>query len=435
VIVLLVVADSLRADAPGFAGGGARTPVLDRLAADGASFAHAFASGAWTIPSLLSMLTGVLGHRLGVCRWRHPFPARRPTLLTAFAAAGFEVACFHPYPRWGLLTVAGKGPVGDSQDPGAVAHALHGRRGQDRFVLLHHWWTHLPYLNLRLPRAKWQAACDFALTSLNRYPERIAATLEDSYRKSVGAFSEEILPRYLDAASAGGEDVLLVVTGDHGETWGQSLPPGERVKHVFDLHGRWIADETVAVPLVVHGTTADGAVPAGRVLQGFARGADLAPTLAELAGVPWPGPVPGCDGPGVIDRDETDRNVIGRSLAACVMHGASAPHADAPTVSSHNTHVPDCYPADGRQMWRTMALRTREAWFVWDGVDGTRTVTAVDGAAAPDAAAVDAVFARLESQWRDAVDPAPIVEDAVLDELRGDGAEVRKRLRGLNYLD
>jgi hypothetical protein len=117
------------------------------------------------------------------------------------------------------------------------------------------------------------------------------------------------------------------------------------------------------------------------------------------------------------------------------MHGASAPHADAPTVSSHNTHVPDCYPADGRQMWRTMALRTREAWFVWDGVDGTRTVTAVDGAAAPDAAAVDAVFARLESQWRDAVDPAPIVEDAVLDELRGDGAEVRKRLRGLNYLD
>ena len=434
-IVLLVVVDSLRADAPGFAGG-AKTPFLDRLAADGTRFRRAYASGAWTIPSLLSMLTGVLGHRLGVCRWRHPFPARRPTLLTAFAAAGFEVACLHPYPRWGLLTVAGKGTVGDSQDPDAVIRALSGRRGQDRFVLLHHWWTHLPYLNVRLPRAKWQAACDFALTSLNRHPERIAPTLEASYRKSLSTFSEEILPRYLDAAASGGEDVLLVLTGDHGETWGRSLPPGARVRHVFDLHGRWISDETVAIPLIVHGTVANGAVPAGGIVEGFARGADLAPTLAELAGVPWPGPVPDRAGPGVIDRDgDGDRDVIGRSLASCVTLGAPSPHEDAPTVSSHNAHVPDCYPADGKRMWRTMALRTADAWYVWDGVAGTRAVAPVDGAATPDAGTVDAIFARLESRRQEAVDSAPIVEDARLDALRGEDAEVRKRLRGLNYLD
>lgn len=434
-IVVLLVVDSLRADAPGFAGGAAETPLLDKLAEQGTNFKEMYASGAWTVPSVMSMLTGSLGHKVGVCRWRHPFPAGRPTLMTAFDAAGFEVSCFHPYPRWGLLTVAGKGKVGNSQDPAAVRKALSGRKGQDRFVLIHHWWTHLPYINSELSRPKWYAACDFAIKSLNHHPERLAKKTEELYLSSLAHFSREILAGYLDAATAGGEDVLLALTGDHGETWGKSLPEGRKIEHVFDLHGRWITDETIRVPLLFYGKGADGAVPAGRSLAGMASGVDIAPTLAELAGVPWPGPIPVSDGPEVVDRGKPDLDLVGVSLASCVTKGRPVSRKEALTVSSHNTHVPDTYPDNGRLMWRTFALRKPEAWYVWDGVEQERTVRLMKDQPVPSEKNSEKIFQRLEACRQSAVDSAPIVEDKYLDELRDSDLSIKKQLRGLGYLD
>lgn len=436
-IVLLIVADSLKAGAPGFAGGEAKTPVLDQLAKNGAWFDQMFASGAWTIPAMMSILTGALGHKIGVCRWRHPFPAKRPTLFTAFAAAGFETACFHPYPRWGYLTVAGRGPVGNSQDVEAVTKVLKGRKGQDRFVMVHHWWTHLPYINQELPQDKWHVACDFSIDSLSKYPDKIAPKLEDSYLKSVSFFSENILPKYLDAASTGGEDVLVAVTGDHGETWGRSLPKGRNVEQVYDLHGRWITDETIRVPFVVHGKTAAGAVPARPKLGGLVGGIDVGPTLAELAGVPWPGPIPDAAGPDVVDRAETDLDIVGRSLAKNIIEGATSTATEVPTISSHNTFEPKNYPANGKKMWRTMACRNEKGWFVWDGVEKQRTIIPTDPNEKIDDEKADEIFNRLEDQRLQAVDSAPLVPDEDVPGLRtGDEQDaIKKKLSTLGYLD
>ncbi|MCZ7583975.1 MAG: sulfatase-like hydrolase/transferase [Deltaproteobacteria bacterium] len=342
-IVLVVVADSLKGEAPGFAGGGAATPFLDGLAAEGAVFDNYCASGAWTIPSVMSMLTGTWPHRLGLCRWRHPFPAHRATLLTAFAAAGFETRCFHPYPQWGFLTLPGKTRVENSQDVAAVESALRAPRGHDRFVFLLHWWTHLPYVNRELARGAWHAACDLSLDSLAKYPGRFAAMLERRYFDAVSYFSEQVLPRYVNAAASGGDDVLVAVTGDHGETWGRSLPSGRNVELIYDLHGRWITDETIRVPLVLHGRGADGAIPARRI-DGMAAGVDFAPTVADLAGIPWPGPAPAETGSGVAERLFAPEDDAGVSLAACVREGAVTPRREVMTVSSHNTHEPKNLP-------------------------------------------------------------------------------------------
>ncbi|HPM76928.1 MAG TPA: sulfatase-like hydrolase/transferase [bacterium] len=434
-IVILLVADSCKASAPGFAGGPAVTPFLDSLAVEGTWFEKFFAAGAWTIPSVMSMLTGTLGHRLGVCRWRHPFPAHRPTLLTAFAAAGFEVRSFHPYPRWGFLTIPGKGAVGNSQDMDAVCAALRGRKGQDRFVFVLHWWTHLPYLCHEVPQDKWHVACDFSLESLNRYPERIAPKLENSYLQAVAHFSEEVLPRYLDAAGAHGEEVLLAVTGDHGETWGRSLPAGRKVENVYDLHGRWIADETIQVPLVLHGKTATATIPAGQCLGGLASGLDVGPTLAALADIPWPGPEPDFPPPGLVERNEKDLNIIGASLKEHVLTGLDAPRDEVLTISSHNAHQPKTYPADGKEMWRTMALRDAKAWYIWDGVAQEKAVNSVDEAAVLSEEETAAVFARLEEMRQQAVDSAAPVEGEDIDDLRSDAEQVKKQLRSLGYLD
>jgi hypothetical protein len=437
-ITVLVIADSLRADAPSFAGGAARTPFLDGLAAAGTSFEGAFASCSWTVPSLLSMLTASFPHRIGVGRWVHPFPARRPTLMTAFAAAGFEVRCFHPHPAFGFVNCPGRGIVAGSQDPAAVAREIAGIPGRDALVIVHHWWTHLPYTARELPRRAWLAACDFALESLGRYPERIAPRLEEAYLGTVSHFSEEVLGRYLDAASSGGRDALLAVTGDHGETWGRSLPPGRRVEHVYDLHGRWLSDETVRVPLVLHGKGASGPIPAGVRLGGVARGVDVAPTLAALSGVPWPGPLPSGAGPALVERGIGPHGeglrLEGLSLAQCVMSGAPAPSHDALTVSSHNTREPHVYPENGRAMWRTLALRTAGRWHVFDGVDGTREIA--DAAPlGPHGDPVPAeVWTRLGDEWSEALDLGPRIPSGPLADPAGDRA-VEERLRTMGYLD
>jgi len=372
VLVVLAVVDSLRADAVGFGGGDVATPTLDALANDGTVCPSAHASAAWTVPSLVSLATGTFPHRVGVGRWRHPFPAGRATLQSAFAAAGFEVRTVVHNRRWSFANTGARGEVVDSQDPAAVREAFSVPPGADRFVLLHHWWTHLPYVNAALPRKAWKGACDAALKELGEDPSS-APRYREAYHRTVEYFDAELLPSYLEAA--GGQDVLLAVTGDHGENWGTSVPAGRTVGHMYDLHGRWLTDETLHVPLVFW--SSDGRVPAGR-LGGFVRGVDVAPTLTALAGVPWPGPAPSRTGPTHVERDAPDR-LDGRDLSACF--GGTSTVADALTVTTSNAVKPPKYPIHGPSMWRRFSLRTAERRYVYDGVDGTRGVSDAAGLA------------------------------------------------------
>lgn len=428
--VLLLVVDSLRADAPGFGGGG-DTPNLDRLAAGGSRFSQAHTSGSWTIPALVSLVTATFPHRVGICRWRHRFPAGRPSLLSAFAGAGFEVRLMVPNPKWAMRTVPGLGFVGDSQDPAAVEEALRGPG--DRLVIVHHWWTHLPYLHSKLPRKGWRRACDAAIAALGRHPREMAPKLEALYRKAVTAFDIDLLPRYLEAA--GGDDLLVAVTADHGENWGEALPPGRRVDHIFDLHGRWQHDSTTRVPLVFCGP----GVPADAVLGGFARGVDVAPTLCDLAGVPWPGALPrdhavyasdrgALSGPGALGTD-------GLSLAPCIRDGVDAPSDRALTITPHNVFFPDTYPESGRQTWRRYGLRTAGARFLRDFVDGERQAVGVGGPD-PGRGEAEQVWGELERQWRAAVDPGlPVPEEDFGEQPTPPESPLEASMRTLGYLD
>jgi len=299
---LWIVVDSLRADA--------RHPALDALARGGCAFPRSHCSGSWTIPSLVAMDSGRLPHRVGVCNWRHAPRPGAPSLLRAFAAAGIPVRLFAPSPRWIFRAWGDDLERGDSQDPEAVLAAL--REPGDALVLIHHWWTHFPYAATRANLAARRRMTDEALDVLARRPET-APRFEALYRRAVAHFCERLLPRYLDAA---GPDATVLLTGDHGENWGEALPPGRGVEHIFDLHGRWMTDDTCAVPLI----------------------------LAGAAGLPWPA------------SDDADD---GRSL----LDGATAPRAV--TVASQNTWTPEVYPREGRRMWRGFSARSasgRRGW-------------------------------------------------------------------------
>jgi len=98
-VVVLIVVDTLRADALGCYGnarvgenGAKPSPSLDALAADGIRFDAAHSVAPWTIPSLVSMLSGLWPWEHGQNRLLQPCPADRLQLARLFRERGWRTA-------------------------------------------------------------------------------------------------------------------------------------------------------------------------------------------------------------------------------------------------------------------------------------------------------------------------------------------------------
>src|SRR5262249_5679842 len=91
------------------------------------------------------------------------------------------------------------------------------------------------------------------------------------------AWSDELVGRLLASLRDAGtlDGTLVVVTSDHGEALGD---------HGEDVHGYFVYESTLRVPLVLRGP---GVTPAPN-LKGVVRTVDLYPTIVELAGVASP---------------------------------------------------------------------------------------------------------------------------------------------------
>lgn len=94
--ILLISIDTLRADRLGCYGcADAHTPTIDRLAAEGAQFEHAWTPVPITLPAHATLLTGLLPPRHGV-RDNGSFrlPDTHATLAESLRAAGYRTAAF-----------------------------------------------------------------------------------------------------------------------------------------------------------------------------------------------------------------------------------------------------------------------------------------------------------------------------------------------------
>ena len=158
-------------------------------------------------------------------------------------------------------------------------------RGQPPFFLWVHFFDpHSPYDPPAAHRAP--------------FPPRGEAPLDASVAAYDGEihFADAQVGELLDALGQAGalDRTLTLVTADHGEGL---------MQHGHMEHGLHIYEESVRVPLVVHWPQRLGA----RVVEGPVQLADVAPTVAALAGLPWPA-----------------REGQGRSLAA-VLRGEERP--------------------------------------------------------------------------------------------------------------
>jgi choline-sulfatase len=284
--VLLVTIDTLRADHVGCYGDrGAATPVMDALAARGARFAEAVVQVPLTLPSHASILTGVTPLVHGVRDNAGFVLGSSPrTLAEAFQNAGYRTAAFvSGFPvhrRFGLsrgfAVYDDRFPRGS--DPSRPPYV---ERRADLTVAAAAAW-------LRAQASGGSAGPAFAWVHLfdphapYEAPQPEGSTFRDRPYDGEVAFSDRQLGVLLEQwrAARHRRDPLVLVTSDHGEGLGEHAEP---------THGLFIYDSTLRVPLIVAGP----GVPRGTLVTGAVSSIDIAPTLADLAGVP---PIAGAEG-------------------------------------------------------------------------------------------------------------------------------------------
>ncbi|GJM44741.1 MAG: hypothetical protein DHS20C21_15830 [Gemmatimonadota bacterium] len=282
--VLLVTIDTLRPDHLGAYGHPtARTPHLDALARRGAQFAEARVPYPLTLPSHSSLMTGRTPYVHGARRNdSFALDPDLPTLAGEFARAGYAtgavVSTFVLNRNFGLARPFGTYlDLAEAED---VQRGRNERRARETTDLATGWleeradssfffWAHYfdPHDDY-LPLPPWNRI--FAGGDVDQYNGEIAYT--DVF---FGTLLRSIESR------ADHRDVLVVVTSDHGEAFGEQGEVG---------HGYFLYDVTVRVPLILargrdHASSRLHPEPVSTL--------DLFPTVCRLAGRETPPGLPG----------------------------------------------------------------------------------------------------------------------------------------------
>ena len=375
--IVVVMVDTLRADMVDEPfGAGYLMPRLKELAARGIRFTEAVAPSPWTLPSSLSLLTGLNPHRHGTGRLSNYVPLPGDPRRTAFPGpalrrAGYQVAGFfnNPYlrPYYGI----GRGYLdfrryrGNAGDGVGLARSWIARHHVRPFVLyLHLMDPHWPYQAPHGygPERRDCATCDNLVEVQYRSaPEPVRRELRRRYMSEV-AFTDASIGRLYDAIEREGlsDRVWLIVTADHGE---------EFWEHGHFLHGHSLFDELLRVPLVVVPPRGDERFARGRTISRQVRLEDVGATVFDLAGLPLPPSgreLADCRGQAEADK-ETCAALHGRLSAA---HRAGLPAViDGESLLSLLAGAPDAVmvarpevagfiQADGDRSW---AVRTNNA--------------------------------------------------------------------------
>ena len=276
--VLLVTLDTTRADRLGSYGhAGARTRHMDRLAAEGVRFEHAFSPAPITLPAHASLFTGLYPFAHGVRNNGNFYlPERFQTLATVLHDRGYHtgafVSAFVLDRRYGLAR--GFDTYDDRQEgPGTQVVRLEAERRGDRTALaLLAWLDEHARRDAGRPFFAWLHLFD--PHEPYRPPPPFREAFEHSPYDGEIAFDDAILASVLERLDqrALRDRTLVVVAGDHGESLGE---------HGEETHSMFVYESALRVPLLFW---RPGLLPAGAVVTPPVRLTDVAPTILELVG-------------------------------------------------------------------------------------------------------------------------------------------------------
>ncbi len=305
--VVLIVVDSLRADALGPQGSQpSASPRIDRLAAEGVRFQRVIAPASWNLPSISSLVSSSYPWSNG--QGAAGSGTDLATVAEVFSRAGYRTAAFSEAAGWPLLkrgfdvfeNTAGADMYGDPRGNSAVktlGAALAWARRDDKkpfFLLVHTYEVHSYFLGkpehhayarrelpgYNGPFREWgihdltKPAGPQVIDALLKATPDDLAYVRALYRGAVAGVDTEV-GRFVDGLTAAGLDsrTVLALTSTNGEGFRPDL---KRVHHGGRLH-----DDVLHVPLLVRWP---GRLQAGKS-NTLVSTLDVAPTVAKLAGI------------------------------------------------------------------------------------------------------------------------------------------------------
>jgi choline-sulfatase len=304
--VLIITIDTLRADRIGVYGAAnVETRTMDRLAREGAWAPQSDAPVPLTRPSHVSLFTGRYPSEHGIRdNLSAPLNANVPLLASIFQQAGFATAAFigstvldrQSGLARGFDVYSDRFANGADQRTGdaVTAEAIGWLRSPPKpkfFAWIHLYDPHAPY------------------TPPEPYASRYAGRPYDGEV----AFCDELVGRVVTALGETGrlDNTLVIVTSDHGEALGE---------HGEDVHGYFVYEATLRVPLILRGP---GVTPGTR-LRTVARTIDLFPTILDLIGVSANQPASGRSlGPALRGDPLSDEPAFAESLVPRLHYGWS----------------------------------------------------------------------------------------------------------------
>jgi arylsulfatase A-like enzyme len=348
--IVLIVVESLRVDRLGCYGYRRPTsPCIDRLAASGVLVSNAFAAAPWTMPSVMSLFTGLYPSRHGMTVADARPAADLPCLAEQLRRAGYQTMGVVANPAltrksgygrgfefyddftafMGIDTLSG--PVAGAEERTSGVSGVAGtvtrqglsllkRRDPSRplFLFLFYFDPHYDYLPPppfdALFRDAQRPMPDRFLvlqTRLVSPPER--QSLEALYDGEV-RYTDGQIGRLVDeiGKTPRPDGTLFVVTADHGEEFWEHGGMG---------HGYTLYDELLRVPLLFSVAGLPAGLPAGRTVAGPVSLVDVMPTILALAGI------------------EPPSGLQGRSLAA-VLRDPALPLPEVPLFAEARLREP-----------------------------------------------------------------------------------------------
>lgn len=256
------------------------SPTIDRLHAEGLSFARATSPAPWTKPSVPSLFTALAPttHGVGAHDYLETLPETVPTIVDRFREAGFRTGSFSASPLGSTLSGLDRGfdvavtpahwdgrlgPMGQPTATEVQSELLafvDAEPGRPFFAYLHTLDVH----EYKAPMFRDGDPGDRPYDRAIRQQDQAIASL-------------------LEALRARGRDVIVVLTSDHGQALGDDRVSGEAG------HGTSLHEAQTRIPLVFHAPAHLPSATSGDAVSLV----DVAPTLLDLFGLP---PLPDADG-------------------------------------------------------------------------------------------------------------------------------------------
>lgn len=275
--VILISIDTLRSDhLPAYGYKGVETPHIDALRADSILYERAYSHTPLTLPSHVTMLTGLLPSDSGVRdNMGYRLETSIPTLPELLKKNGYETGAAVSAFVLRHETLISRGfdfyddqvaPMGGANVLGRIQRAgddtldaakkwLDGRGAKPFFFFLHLYDPHTPYTP----------------------PEPYKSRYRSDYDGEI-AYSDAVIGRLMDDLKRTGvyDKALIVLTSDHGEGLNE---------HGEEEHGFFLYREDIQVPLIVK---LPGSKRGGASVKTPVQLADLFPTILERTATPPP---------------------------------------------------------------------------------------------------------------------------------------------------